>query len=249
MTGYYCLREDGSMAAFGDAALHGSAVDLLEGPAVALAVDPYGDGYWIASRRGQVVACGVPDLVGTEGVPTNGEVVDVVATGRRGGLWVLDRAGGVFCFGAAGFHGSVPGLELDAPIEAVSLTPAPDDDGYWILDRAGGVFCFGEARYFGSIPEMGGGTAAAVTLLAATDEGYSIVTEDGTCHAFGRAPETTSAGALRPIVAATCTPDGVLLVDSEGIVYPLGMAPFLGAPVASGSSSPIVDVAWTEKTD
>jgi hypothetical protein len=245
MSGYYCLRADGRVAAFGDVPVHGSAEGALDGTASGIAVTP--DGYWVSSRRGQVAAFGVPDLVGSERVQSSGEIVDLAATVKPGGLWVLDAAGGVFCYGSASFCGSVPGLEVDAPVPAVAITPTPDDEGYWILDQAGGVFCFGTARYFGSVPELRSGNAPAVALLAGPEgDGYTVVTEDGTCLAFGRAPDVASVSARHPITGAALAPDGALLVDAEGIVYPVGMAPFLGSPMTIPSNAPIVDVAWIQ---
>lgn len=243
--GYLCLAEDGGVLTFGDVPVHGSATGALGGPASAFAVGPDGDGYWVASRRGRVVAFGVPDLVGPEGVPSSRDIVDMVATSADRGLWALDASGGVFCFGAAGFHGSMHDLGLDAPVEAVALTPTPRDGGYWVLDRSGGVFCFGNAKFFGSMHDLGVPPAPAVALLAEPDgDGYTIVTEDGSSRAFGRAAEVESVTARHPIVAATKTPDGVLLMDAKGIVYPLDLVPFLGTPATSPLTAPIVDLAW-----
>lgn len=245
MNGYLCLTRDGDVLPFGEAPLHGTAAGLLDGDATAITVAPDVEGYWVASRRGHVVGLGVPDIVGPGRVPTSRDVVDVVATAAGHGLWAVDAAGGVFCFGVAEFHGSIPGLELGAPVEAVALTPTPDDRGYWILDHVGGVFCFGNADYFGSVPELGGGTAPAVALLPEPDgEGYTVVNQDGSTVAFGRVTQRDSVSARNPVVAAVKTPDGALLIDSRGIVYPLGGAPFLGSPATIAPSSPVVDVVW-----
>lgn len=245
MTGYICLREDGGVLTFGSVPVHRSTTGALGGSASAIAVDAGGDGYWVASQRGQVVALGVPDIVGPGGVPSPNGIVDLVATADDHGLWALDASGAVFCFGAAPFHGSVYDLELHAPVEAVTLTPTPRDGGYWVLDRSGGVFCFGNATFFGSMHDLGVPNVPAVALLAEPDgEGYTIVTEDGSSRAFGRAVEADSVTARHPIVAATKAPDGALLVDAKGIIYPLGTAPFLGTPATSPLTAPIVDVAW-----
>jgi endoglucanase len=55
--GYYLLSQDGQVYAFGDAHLYGSAVGKLTG-AVTIIVS--GDGYWVASANGQLVAEGTP---------------------------------------------------------------------------------------------------------------------------------------------------------------------------------------------
>lgn len=243
--GYLCVSEDGGVFCFGDAVFHGAATDPSGLPVSAVAVHPDGDGYWVASRRGRIAAFGVVDLVGPEGVSSGCDIVDVVAAPDGRGIWALDAVGGVFCYGSADFHGSVPGLELDAPVQAVALTPTPDGKGYWILDRVGGVFCFGDAKFYGSVPELGSSAAPAVTLLAeSTGEGYTVVVENGSCRAFGRADDLDPVTARHPIVGATKTPNGALLVDANGIVYPLGSAPFLGTPAAFPLGAPVVDVAW-----
>lgn len=242
--GYLCLREDGAVLAFGAAHVPHQAAGSLRGPASALAVSASG-GYWVVTRRGQVVGCGLTDIVGPEGIPANVDVVDLVATSTDRGLWALDTSGGVFCFGAASFHGSIPGLGLDLGVGAVALTPTPGDRGYWVLDRSGGVFCFGNARFFGSLHDLGVPRAPAVALLPGPDgDGYNIITEDGSVRPFGRAAELRSVRARNRIVAVTGTGDGALLLDAKGIVYPLGAAPFLGTPLADPLTRSMIDVAW-----
>jgi hypothetical protein len=245
MTGYLCLNRDGTVLCFGDVPGHRASETLaVDQSAVALALDPTGAGYWIATREGRVVATEAPDLVGPDGIPTSADLVDLVPVSTGHGLWALDAAGGVFCFGTASFHGSVPGLELANPVHAVAMAATPGDDGYWVLDRVGGVFCFGRAPYYGSVPERGGTTIPAVAFLPAhSGDGYTVVLEDGSSVAFGSA-RALSVAARHPIVAATHAVDGALLIDAKGIVYPTGAAPFLGTPVGRHPAGSVVDIAW-----
>jgi hypothetical protein len=56
--GYWILRRDGSVAAFGDAARYGSATGLGSDPAVALDSTPDGQGYLIVTAAGNVYSFG-----------------------------------------------------------------------------------------------------------------------------------------------------------------------------------------------
>jgi len=67
------------------------------------------------------------------------------------GLLGVASDGGVFSFGNAGFHGSMGGKPLNAPI--VSMAPTSDGAGYWEVASDGGIFNFGDATFHGS---MGG---------------------------------------------------------------------------------------------
>ena len=66
------------------------------------------------------------------------------------GYWLLGTDGGIFSFGAAGFHGSTGGIHLNQPV--VGMDARADGNGYWLVARDGGIFAF-DAPFFGS---MGG---------------------------------------------------------------------------------------------
>jgi hypothetical protein len=74
----------------------------------------------------------------------------VTPTGR--GYWVCGSDGGVFSYGDAAYHGSIPepgGADvLNAPI--VDMACTPDGGGYWLLGADGGVFTFGNALFYGA---------------------------------------------------------------------------------------------------
>ncbi len=61
------------------------------------------------------------------------------------GYWLLAADGGVFTFGAAGYHGSVPGSGSCGPLLAVSLVASDSDFGYWVGSGDGRVWTFGDA--------------------------------------------------------------------------------------------------------
>jgi hypothetical protein len=110
--------------------------------------------------------------------------VDLVRTSK--GYYIFAADGGVFCFGNAGFYGSIPGLEpkvtLNAPIVGGAVTHS--ERGYWLAAEDGGVFTFGDAAFDGS---MGGKrlNAPVVGIEADPDgDGYWLLGADGGVFSF-----------------------------------------------------------------
>ena len=104
-------------------------------------------------------------------------MVGITPTSDRAGYWLVASDGGIFAFGDAGFHGSIPGLgiapagtpgpgpHLNAPI--VAMVPSLDGNGYFMVAADGGVFAFGDATFAGSCPGIGGCDGAAVAVVPA----------------------------------------------------------------------------------
>ena len=74
-------------------------------------------------------------------------IVGITPTADRGGYWLVASDGGIFAFGDAGFHGSIPGAglnpagsglphSLNAPI--VGMVPVLDGGGYFMVSSDGG---------------------------------------------------------------------------------------------------------------
>ena len=78
----------------------------------------------------------------------NQPIVGMAATPDGNGYWLVAADGGVFSFGAAGFHGSTGAIHLNQPI--VGMAATPDGNGYWLVAADGGVFSFGDAGFHGS---------------------------------------------------------------------------------------------------
>ncbi len=98
------------------------------------------------------------------------------------GYWSPGADGGVFSFGAAGYHGSMAGTHLDAPVVGMAATPT--GNGYWLVAADGGVFSFGDAGFRGSMagthldaPVVGmaavGPTVGGRVLLVGTFDGHA----------------------------------------------------------------------------
>lgn len=96
---------------------------------------------------------------------------------------VATRDGGVFSFGGAEFHGSLPGIGVRTPAKDITEGPG----GYWLLGDDGGVFSF-DVPFYGS---MGGQhlNKPVVGMEGTADrQGYWLVAGDGGIFTFGDAP-------------------------------------------------------------
>ena len=194
--------------------------------------------------------------VGQYQAPSNALSGVVVPLTLPHGYWLVGSDGGIFSFGNANFHGSVPGQlqpgqKLNQPV--VGITPTVDDGGYWMVAADGGIFSFGDTQFYGSIPGMGLGAAGSnspkrlnapiVGMVPSVDDGgYFLVASDGGVFAFG---DATFAGSC-PGQPGGCSGAGVAvmpdasgkgywLVTITGHVYSFGDASYLGAPGPQGS--------------
>ena len=113
-----------------------------------LAADPAGNGYWVATNSGVVVAYGIVTSYGSESHALNAPIVGIVATNDGKGYWLFGADGGVFGFGDATFYGSEGDKVLNAPI--VGMIESSKGMGYWLVGKDGGVFSFGDATFYGS---------------------------------------------------------------------------------------------------
>ena len=73
--------------------------------------------------------------------------MSMAATSSGNGYWVLGSDGGVFSFGDARYHGSVPGQCASA--QGVGLVATSTGSGYYVLAGDGRVFGFGDAPAYG----------------------------------------------------------------------------------------------------
>ena len=181
------------------------------------------------------------------------------------GYWTDAADGGIFTFGQAQFHGSVPGIlqpgqKLNKPV--VGMAPTADGGGYWMDASDGGIFSFGNAKFYGS---MGGQHLnQPVVGMAPTPDGlgYWLVASDGGIFSFGSAKFHGSTGGIvlnKPIVGMAVTPDGLgyWLVASDGGIFAFGSAQFYGSMGNKTLNKPMVGMAptgdgqgyWTDASD
>jgi hypothetical protein len=164
------------------------------------------------------------------------------------GYYVLGSDGGVFSFGSAVFHGSVPGLGVRA--QAVLMAVTPDGGGYWVLGTDGGVFSFGDAGYFGSVPGLGARTTAVDLKPTRSGRGYWVLGQDGSVFTFGDARPfgslPSSAVVDRAVkLVPTTTGSGYWVLGADGGVFSFGDAAFHGSLPASRIGDTSVSMAAT----
>ena len=101
-------------------------------------------------RRQPILNVAFGGNLGTPG--QEGGAVEICATPSGKGYWICGSDGGVFSYGDAAYHGSIPepgGADvLNEPIVGMAATPS--GGGYWLLGRDGGVFTFGDAEFYGA---------------------------------------------------------------------------------------------------
>ena len=175
------------------------------------------------------------------------------------GYWLVGSDGGIFSFGAAGFHGIMGGIPLQRPV--VGITPTASRNGYWLVASDGGIFAFGDSAYYGSIP----GARFAPGRLGPTRQprradrrhgaqftsghGYFMVASDGGVFAFGDAHFAGSCPGIGGCYGAAVsvmpdsTGNGYWLVTNLGRVYAFGDAANYGQPPPE--SVPVVDAVAT----
>ncbi len=232
----------------------GSAPSALEvqaagtGADVGIAPTANDGGYRTVDDVGDVDVFGnATPLAGTPPA-TLAPMVAIVSPPRGpDGAWLAAADGGVFAYGGAGFHGSLGGVHLNAPV--VGMASTPDGGGYWLVAADGGVFAFGDAGFFGSTGNLH--LNAPVLGMAATPDGggYWLVASDGGVFAFGDAAFAGSLGSTplnAPIVGAAADPHGgYWLVGADGGIFAFGGAPFEGSTGNLHLNAPVTGMAAT----
>ena len=193
--GYYVLRADGTVSAFGapdhGSLRHGSlAVGVT---ATGIALDPATGGYWIVCSNGLVRGFDAPTF-GEPHIPSGGwgqyPAAVAIAGARNGrGYYVLRANGAVDAFGVAP-HGSLAGrlhYGATAPVVAVAMATDPATGGYWIVTSIGGVANF-DAPFRGSPLNSSRGSYdgnATTSIATAPDgRGYFILRANGQVNQF-----------------------------------------------------------------
>jgi hypothetical protein len=240
--------------------------------AVGIASTPSGQGYWIATAGGAVLAFGGAHSHGSlNGVRLNAPVVGIAPTSDGGGYWLVAADGGIFSFGDAHFYGSTASMKLNAPVVGMAVTA--DGQGYWLAAADGGVFTFGDAAfsgcYVGRLQPVDKSVTAIASLPIGTapdDQHYMLATAGGNVAAFGFTGGSFPGGYLatyqKPLVApmvsiAWAGGLGYWTAAADGGVFALG-APvevgnggFVGTTVFYGSmgghhlNAPVVALAGT----
>jgi hypothetical protein len=237
---------DQSVFSYGDAPFWGSTGNVqLNQPVVGMARTPTGDGYWLVSREGRVLAFGSAEHHGSLAQAPPSPVIGIAATASGRGYWLATTSGGVYAFGDAPYAGSLGGVRLAKPIVGIAATPS--GAGYWMVAEDGGIFSFGDAGFFGSTGALRLNQPIAGMAAGPSGRGYWLVARDGGIFTFGSAAFHGSTGAIklaRSIVGMAPTPSGggYWLVASDGGLFTFGDAPFVGSLGGGGLTEPAVGV-------
>jgi hypothetical protein len=228
--GYWLVRADGGIAAFGDARWYGSlpaAKARPVAPIVGMARTGDAKGYWLAGADGHVYGFGDARSYGSASAP----ITAIAAPPGGHGYWLVDADGHVYSFGAARFAGAPDGYQ--APYDAIAALPA----GGYVVTAASDAAVY---RYAGGTLSGGGpGLPLAGTLVGAavtpTGNGTWQVGIDGGIITSG---DATFYGSLpgdsltpdAPVTGITGTSDGhgYWLVGADGTVFSFGDAQFYG---------------------
>jgi len=184
--------------------------------------------------------------------PVSGGATDLAVTppGHEPGYWVLGADGGVFTYGGAAFHGSLPGLGVRN--RAVTLAATPSGNGYWLLGADGGIFAFGDAGFYGSVPglRLPGNVTAIDLQPTASGRGYWILGADGGIFTFGDAAFHGSVPGLgvrnRAVkIAPSPSGNGYWVLGEDGGVFSFGDAAFHGSLPGLGVRNRSISLAAT----
>jgi hypothetical protein len=232
--GYWLVRADGAVSAFGDAHSYGSpsaSQAQASGGVVGMARTYDAHGYWLATADGAVFNLGDAHAYGSlaaKRTKSSGPIVGIAATSDGKGYWLLSAGGEVYGFGDAHPEGS-PGSRF-APYDAIGTRPA----GGYVITAAdnGAVFV-----YPGNQLASGGrGNEEATTLVgtavipsgngawqAGMNGGVSTWPSAGSF--YGSLPGQGVAPSA-PVTAIAGTPDGAgyWLLGAKGRVYTFGDA-------------------------
>ncbi|MDQ3107150.1 MAG: hypothetical protein M3Q68_05025 [Actinomycetota bacterium] len=159
---------------------------------------------------------------------------------------VVTKDGGVFSFGGAEFHGSLPGIGVRTPARDITEGPG---GGYWILGEDGGVFSF-DVPFHGSMGGQRLNRPVVGMEATASRQGYWLVAADGGIFTFGDAPFFGSTGNLRlnqPVqaMAPTRSGQGYWMVATDGGIFTFGDAPFQGSTGDLRLNQPVFAMAPT----
>ena len=176
--GLWSVTGNANVLSTGASDFHGDRSAFIEGGGTTgIAPTRNGEGYWVAKKRGKILAYGDARDRGSYNGP--GAVVDIAADPTGSGFWTVTKTGRVKAFGDAPHFGNETS---EARIHALASTPT--GDGYWLVSARGRVFAFGAAEELGGLT---GSSVTAVDIEAAITGGYWITSRQGRVWTFGNA--------------------------------------------------------------
>jgi hypothetical protein len=210
--GYYVLRADGTVDAYGVPSYGSLAAKSLPVgvTATGLALDSATGGYWIVASNGMVKGFNAPchgeTLVPPGGWGQHPAAVAIASAPDGSGYYVLRANGAVYAYGVKG-HGSLAGhlfYRTIAPVVAVALAVDPATGGYWIATSTGSVANFDAPSFGGPLADAHGhygGVPVSALAPTANGLGYYVLLSNGAIDAYGVTPHGS-------VTAANSLPEG-----------------------------------------
>ena len=224
--GYYVLRADGSVRAYG-APYYGSIDPALLGAGVSatgIALDLATGGYWVVLSSGVVRGFHAP-YRGETHIRTGGwgqypAAIAICAALNGRGYYVLRANGGVNGYGVR-WHGSLAGhlhYATTAPVVAVGIALDAGTGGYWIATSDGNVVPFDAAADGSPFANAHGAPRrVATTALAANLRGgYDVLGADGSLESF---TATGPSSLTTPTLAEGAYASGLTIDPTTGGYY------------------------------
>ena len=212
--GYYVLRADGTVDAYGATNYGSLSVGSLPPgiTATGIALDSTTGGYWIVASNGKVQGFNAPfhgeTLVPPGGWGQHPAAVAIAAAPDGSGYFVLRANGAVYGYGVKG-HGSLAGhlfYRTIAPVLAVALAVDPTSGGYWIATSTGDVVNFDAPNDGSPLADAHGkydGVPTSAIAATTSGSGYYVLRANGEVDGYGAALHGS-------IKASNAMPDGGL---------------------------------------
>ena len=199
--GYWQVRTDGRIYAFGDARVYPPGWGLIHtGQVLGMAIHPDGTGYWTIDNLGRIVSAGDAQWYTDPFDEGRNDWTDVAPTPSGNGYWALARDGRVYAYGDATSYGwsSHTGTHPDGvAAHAHAIESHPTTQGYWVLWSDGYVDAFNLTHY-GNANQIGFFPLEWVTAIrrTSTGAGYRILSGLGRIQVFGDATSHGNATAV-----------------------------------------------------
>lgn len=197
-SGYWQVRSNGRIWAFGDARVYPPQDDRQHiAPVIAMTAHPSGAGYWTLDTAGRVLAGGQAAFYGDLADAGRDDFVDIAPTPTGDGYWLLRNDGSVHSFGDATDHaastprpgGAPTTMPSGAQVLARSIESHPTTSGYWIL-WTDGIVSAHNLTHHGNADRTGFYFAEYVASIrrTSTGAGYWITSGRGIVQNKGDAP-------------------------------------------------------------
>jgi hypothetical protein len=191
-TGYYILRADGTVDAYGATSYGSMTAPPVGSTATGIALDSSTGGYWVVSSNGTVEGFNAPFL-GQPHIRPGGwgqypAAVAIAAAPSGAGYYILRANGAVDAYGVQSHGGLHLRYGAIAPVLAVSIAVDSTTGGYWIATSTGEVSAFDAPSYGSPFASAGGKyDGVPVSALASTSAGtgYYVLRANGAIDSYG----------------------------------------------------------------